>query len=130
MRSACSVSLDTVNSNKGVRGSITVKSANKIRHVNQQKTVQKHIPMNVRKKNPEKGCIFLSGSSYAHSSDHAASKNYETKAEVELKEKVNQLENTVAELSTNVEGMKADKFEQLDNVVRALVRKVLSLESE
>ena len=47
-----------------------------------------------------------------------------------MKEKVNQLENTVAELSTNVEGMKADKFEQVDRVVRALFWKVLSLESE
>ena len=44
--------------------------------------------------------------------------------------KVNQLDNTVADLSNKVEGMKADKFEQLDKVVRALVRKVLSLECE
>ena len=47
-----------------------------------------------------------------------------------MKDKVNQLENTVADLSNKVEGMKADQFEQLDKVVRALVRKVLSLECE
>ena len=47
-----------------------------------------------------------------------------------MKEKVNQRENTVAELCNKVEGMKADKFEQLDKVVRALVWKVVSLESE
>ena len=54
MRSACSVSLDTVNSNKGVRGSITVKSANKITHVNQQTTVRKDIPKNLRKTKQKK----------------------------------------------------------------------------
>ena len=47
-----------------------------------------------------------------------------------MKDKVNQLENTVADLSNKVEGMKADQFEQLDKVVRALVQKVLSLECE
>ena len=65
-----------------------------------------------------------------HNSDHAASKDCETKAEVGLKEKVNQLENTVAQLGNKVKDMKADKFEQLDRVVRDLVRTVLSLESE
>ena len=40
-----------------------------------------------------------------------------------MKEKVNQLENTVVELSNKVEGMKVDKFEQLDKVVRALIGK-------
>ena len=47
-----------------------------------------------------------------------------------MKDKVNQLENTVADLSNKVEGMKANQFEQLDKVVRALVQKVLSLECE
>ena len=58
MRSACLVSLDTANSNKDVKGSITVKSANKILHVNQQKTVQKDIPKNVRKTKQKKDVIM------------------------------------------------------------------------
>ena len=65
-----------------------------------------------------------------HSLDNAGSKDCETKNQVEIKEKVNRLENTVAELSKKVEGMKADKFQQLDRVVRAFFCKVLSLESE
>ena len=94
------------------------------------KNCPKRHPKECKKNKTEKGCQFVSGCSYKHSSDHAASKDCETKYEVELNEKVNQLENTVAELSNKVEGMKADKFEQLDKVVRALVWKVLSLELE
>ena len=36
----------------------------------------------------------------------------------------------MGDLSNEVEGMKADKLEQLDKVVRALVRKVPSLECQ
>ena len=56
-----------------MKKSITVKSANTIRHVNQQKTVHKDIPKNVKKK--EKGCKYGSGCFYTHSLDHAASKD-------------------------------------------------------
>ena len=53
----------------------------------------------------------------------------ETKSIIELKEKINHLENTMEELTNKVKGMNVDKLEQIDKVVRALVRKVLRLES-
>ena len=54
----------------------------------------------------------------------------ETKSIIELKEKINPLENTVEELTNKMEGMNVDKLEKMDKVVRALFRKVLSLESD
>ena len=54
----------------------------------------------------------------------------ETKSIIGLKERINHLENTVEELTNKVEGMNVDKSEQMDKVVRALARKVLSLESD
>ena len=74
-----------------------------------KKGLKRH-PKECKKHKTEKGCKFGSGCSYTHSTDHAASKDCETKAEVGLKEKVNQLENTVAELSNKVKDMKAETF--------------------
>ena len=49
----------------------------------------------------------------------------ETKFRIELKEKIDCLENPAEELTNKVEGMNADKLEQMDKDVRAIARKVI-----
>ena len=94
------------------------------------KTCLKRHPKICKKDKTDKGCKFGSDCSYEHSTDQGTIEGCETKAKVALQEKVDLLENSVNELTRKVEDMKAEKFEPLDKVVRALVRKVLSLETE
>ena len=93
------------------------------------KTCPKRHPRKCNKYETKNGCRFGFACSYQHSKHHVANEAGETKYIIELKEKINHLENTVEELTNKVEGMNVDKLEQMDKVVRALVRKVLSLES-
>ena len=94
------------------------------------KTCLKRHPRKCKKYETKNGCRFKFACAYQHSKHHVANEAGEIKTFIELKEKINHLENTVEELTNKVEGMNVDKLEQMDKVVRALVRKVLSLESD
>ena len=91
------------------------------------KTCPKRHPKKCKTNYTDQGCRFGFDCSYEH--NQVTNKDCE-KAKVKLKEKVDLLENSVVELNDKVECMKGEKFEQLDKVVRALTRKVLSLENE
>ena len=75
----------------------------------------------------KKGCKFGSDCLYEHITDQVRNIDCETKDKVALPEKVDLLENSVVEMTKKVKNKIAEKFEQLDKVVRALTRKVLSL---
>ena len=94
------------------------------------KQCRKRHPKSCKRYNSGNGCKYGEECAYNHKVDEKDKEVKELKEEViELKEIINHLKNTVEELINKVEGMNVDKLEQIDNVVRALVRKVLSLES-
>ena len=69
------------------------------------KTCPKRHPRKCKKYGKKNGCRFKSACSYQHSKHHVANEAGETKSTIELKEKINHLENTVEELTNKVEGM-------------------------
>ena len=79
--------------------------------------MQKDTPLNARSLQQQKRCRFNEECAY----NHLVSKYYGEWNE--LKDKVKIVENMVADSSSKLE-----KFEQLENVAKALSRKVSSLE--
>ena len=85
---------------------------------NTEQCYKRH-PKSCKRFNSGNGCKHGEECAYYHKSDP------KVKEVTELKDKIDNLEKTVAKVSKEIE-----KYEQLDKALKAMVRKVLSLESE